>query len=58
MVLSSVVFVKSDVTSNETILYPRGTLISLICFTNVFALVMVYSEGPNSGNNLVKYFAV
>ena len=46
-------FVKKDVTSNETILHPRGTF--LICFTNTFVLLMVYSEVPNGDNNLAKF---
>ena len=58
MFLSSGTFVKSDVTSNETILYPRGTFLFLICFTNLFVLLMVYSEVSNKDNNLAKYFAV
>ena len=52
MVLSSDIFAKSDVTSNETILYPRGTFIFLICLANVFVLLMVYPEVPNGDNNL------
>ena len=55
MVLSSGIFIKSYVTSNETNLYPRGTFIFLICFTNVFVLLMVYSEVPNGDNNLAKF---
>ena len=58
MVLSSDIFAKSDVTSNKTILYPRGTFIFLICLANVFVLLMVYPEVPNGDNNLAIYFAV
>ena len=58
MVLSSDIFAKSDVTSNEIILYPRGTFIFLICLANVFVLLMVYPEVPNGDNNLAIYFAV
>ena len=57
MALSSGTFVKNDVTSDETILYPTGTFIFLIYFTNFFVLLMVYSEVPNVGNSLAKYFA-
>ena len=42
MVLTSGRFVKSDVTSSEPILYPSETFIILICFTNVFVLLMYY----------------
>ena len=35
----SVTFVKKDITSNETISYPRGTFSFLVCFTNVFVLL-------------------
>ena len=48
-----VLFVKKDVTPNETILHPRGTF--LIYFTNLFVLLMVYSEVPNGDNNLAKF---
>ena len=57
MALSSGTFAKSDVTSDEAILYPTGTFIFLICFTNFFVLLMVYLEVPNGGNSLAKYFA-
>ena len=57
MALSSGTFVKSDVTSDEAILYPTGTFIFLVCFTNFFVLLMVYLEVPNGGNSLAKYFA-
>ena len=58
MVLSIGTFVKSDVTSNETISHPRGTFSLLICPTNVFVFLMVHSEVSNSDNNLTRYFAV
>ena len=50
--------VNCDVTSNETILYPKGTFFCLICSTNVFLLLIVYSEVPNGKNNLTKCFIV
>ena len=56
MVLSSGTLVKSGVTTNETISYPRGTLPTFtFC---VFVLMMVYSEVPNDDSNFVKYFIV
>ena len=58
MFLYNGIFVKSDVISNETILYQRGTFIFLVCFTNAFVLLIVYSEVPNSDNNLAKYLTL
>ena len=56
MVLSSGTLVKSGVTTNETISYPRGTLPTFtFC---VFVLMMVCSEVPNDDSNFVKYFIV
>ena len=58
MVLFSGTFLKSDITSNETISHPRGTFSFLMCLTNVFVFRMVHSEVSNSDNNLTRYFAV
>ena len=58
MVLSRGAFVKSDVTSNETMLYQRRASIFLIYFTNAFVLLMIYSKVLNGDNNLAKYFVV
>ena len=57
-VLTSGTFVKRDVTLNEIVLYQRETFIFLICFTDLFILLMIYSEVSNSDNNLAKYFSV
>ena len=50
IVLSSDTFVKSGVTSNETISYPRETFPFLICFTSVFVLLMSFWEEKNNNH--------
>lgn len=54
MVICIGTFVKSDVTSNETVLYSREIFYFLIYFTNVFILLTVYSEIPKSPTFLVE----
>ena len=54
MVISFGAFVKSDVTSYEAALYSREIFYFLISFTNVFILLMVYSEIPKSPTFLVE----
>ena len=51
-------FVSSDVTSNDTILYPLGTFYFWMYLTNSLVLFIVNSNLLNGANKLAKYFAV
>ena len=56
--VAAINFVKSGVASNGIISYLRISFSFLICFRNVFVLLMVYSEGSNGDNNFGKDFVV
>ena len=56
--VAAINFVKSGVASNGIISYLRISFSFLICFRNVYVLLMVYSEGSNGDNNFGKDFVV